>query len=327
MKMREKGAQVLRGFCMGCADIIPGVSGGTIALVLGIYERLILSISLIDVKLIKIIFTKELWTKFFSGLVRDEQPTDDDISKRVQGLHFISFLVFGILLAVVVMSGLIKYARAEHPTVTRAFFFGLVLVSIYVPLRRVRKFRPLQAFTLVAFSVLTYVVLGLGAVPHEPQLWYVFICGAIAISAMILPGLSGAFLLLMLGLYDYILNAVHNLKQLDTSGLIPILVLIAGILVGIIVFSRFLNYLLAKHHDTTMASLVGLMLGSLRVLWPFKEQSLDAVRDEFMANRLPMVASEVDPNLLPSIIAFVVATGIVIVFIRIGEKMQTSDKG
>lgn len=295
---------------MGCADIIPGVSGGTVALILGIYERLIESIRLMDAALVMAAFSPRFWALYCKGLVGDFAPGDDAVERRAEAALFLTFLVVGILAAIVAAAGVIKHCMAVYPEQTRGLFMGLVLASMLVPFRRMEKRGAAQWVAFLLFAVGLYLLLGLGRADVEPALWYVFICGAIAISAMILPGISGAFILLMLGLYFHVLDKVHALtRDRDFSAVLPLVVLVLGIVVGIVAFSRLLNYLLKNHHDLTMASLVGLLAGSLRVLWPFKEGVAgEGGRVEFMANKLPELSH---PGLWGTVATFV--AGIVVV--------------
>ncbi len=324
MKNKEKGAQVLRGFCMGCADVIPGVSGGTMALILGIYERLIHSIRLMDVRLFGLLFRKDFWVALIKGLYTEAATGDEELVRRVKAAHFLAFLVLGILLAVVAAARAIKYSMHTHPVPTNAFFFGLVLISIRVPFKHMRRVDAWPLGAAAVFAVMTYIVVGLELIQgtSDPAYWYLFVCGAIAISAMILPGISGAFFLLLLGVYQPVLSAVDRLvHEQHLASAIPLLVLICGIVVGVIVFSRVLHWFLSNHHDATMGALVGLMLGSLRVLWPFKE-AMDPRAHGAPSNRLPVVDGGLDPNLWPAL--GTLAAGIIIVLIleRLGDKQR-----
>ena len=328
MKNKEKGVQLLRGFCMGCADVIPGVSGGTMALILGIYERLIDSIRIMDAKLIRFLFRKDFWVALVKGLYTDGTTGEEELDRRVAAAHFLAFLVLGILIAVVAAAKLIGWARDTHPTPTRAFFFGLVLVSVQVPFRHMKRRSAGALFAALAAAIATYVVLGLGQAPDNPALWYLFLCGAIAISAMILPGISGAFFLLMLGVYGPVLKSVELLVyEQQLTAAIPLMVLVSGILVGIVLFSRVLHWLLAHHHDVTMGALVGLMVGSLRVLWPFKVAAAEVHRTEFMDNRLPLVDGGVDPMLWPALGTFVAGVLVVMFLDWIGRRRDASQGG
>ena len=324
MKNKEKGAQVLRGFCMGCADVIPGVSGGTMALILGIYERLIESIRLMDAGVLRLLFRKDFWLALFKGLYTDATTGDEELDRRVKAAHFLAFLVFGILLAIVAAARAIKWSMHTHPIPTSGFFFGLVLISIRVPFKHMRKVDAFPLGMAALFAVMTYTVVGLQLVQStsDPAYWYLFICGAIAISAMILPGISGAFFLLLLGVYEPVLAAVDRLvHEQHLASAIPLIVLICGIVVGVVVFSRVLHWFLSNHHDATMGALVGLMLGSLRVLWPFKEAMAPEAHG-VPSNRLPMIDGVVDPNLWPALGTFAAGIVIVLVLERLGERSK-----
>jgi putative membrane protein len=322
---REKIYQVGRGFCMGCADVIPGVSGGTLALILGIYEQLIESIKLMDATLVRAVLTGPFWRKLFGGIFGRFTSNGDEVDRRVEAVLFVGFLIIGIGSAIVAAAGLITYCRMHYPGQTLGLFLGLVAASLMVPYRRMEKRGPAQWATFLLFAVGTFLLLGLGQLPETPALWYVFMSGAIAICAMILPGISGAFILLMLGMYDYIV--VKQLKPLlydrQFDGLVPILVFMVGMVTGIVAFSRLLHYLLRRWHDVTMAGLLGLMLGSLRVLWPFKEAFSDdpKVRVESLRNVLPDLSA---PAFWPTI--GTIAAGIIIVLVldSIGRRRYDS---
>ena len=289
------------------------------ALILGIYERLIESIRLMDATLVKAVFTGRFWGLFMKGLVGDFVPGDDEVDRRAEAALFLTFLVVGILAAIVAAAGVIKHCMAVYPEQTRGLFMGLVLASMVVPFRRMQKRGAAQWVAFVVFAVGLYLLLGLGRADVEPALWYVFVCGAIAICAMILPGISGAFILLMLGLYFHVLDKVHALtRDRDLSAVVPLVVLGLGIVVGIVAFSRLLNYLLKSHHDLTMAALVGLLAGSLRVLWPFKEGvPAEGGRVELLGNRLPDLSH---PGLWGTVGTFLGGLVVVVVLDFIGRR-------
>jgi len=318
---KEKLYQVGRGFCMGCADVIPGVSGGTLALILGIYEELIESIKLMDVTALRAAFTPAFWRLFFRSVLGTIEGEESETARRVRAITFIGFLVIGIGAAVVAAAGIITYCRMNYPGQTLALFLGLVVASLKVPYRRMGVKGPTQFAAFALFAVGTFFLLGLGQLPETPALWYVFLSGSIAICAMILPGISGAFILLMLGMYDYIV--VKQLKPLlydrVFDGLLPIAVFMVGLVCGIVAFSRVLHYMLRRWHDVTMAGLLGLMVGSLRVLWPFKEAFPDdpKARVESLANVLPDVSN---PTFLATVGTFVLGFAIVLVLDYVGSK-------
>ncbi len=251
-------AQAGRGFLMGAADIVPGVSGGTVALVLGIYPRLVATI--------------HTGAQALGNLARGRPR------RAWQRLGEISWpwllgLLAGIAVAIVTMASLLERLLVSHPQTLAGLFLGLVAGSVVIAWRLVGRTdaRTLGAAALLA--VLTFVVLGLhtstaaaatgAAAP--PALWAFFLAGALAICAMILPGISGAFILVMLGMYAHVLGAVND-RDLVVLG-----VFVLGCVVGLAGFSTLLSRLLAQHHDVVLAALVGLMLGSLRVLWPWPD--------------------------------------------------------
>ena len=319
MENREKLVQVGRGFCMGCADVIPGVSGGTVALILGIYEELIASIKLVDVTFVRALFTGAFWKLLLTAAWGRLPEAKSPLEKRVKAALFVGFLVVGIAAAIIAAAGIVTYCRDNYPEQTRGLFMGLVAASLLVPLRRMESRGTTQWVCFAAMGIGTYVLLGLGGISAEsPPLWYVSATGAIAICAMILPGISGAFILLMLGTYGFVLGQVKAfVYDQQLAAVLPIGLFILGMMAGIMAFSRLLHFLLSKYHDTTMAGLLGLMLGSLRVLWPFKEQTADAARVEFMANRLPSLS---ESGLIPTIITFLVGIGLVVALDRVGSR-------
>ena len=233
---------------MGAADIVPGVSGGTIALVLGIYTHLI--------------DTVREGAAVLGAAVKGDFSGAVEKFKAVDWAFFIPLLL-GIGVAVIALSHTIERLLEDHPVRMAAAFFGLVVGSIVVTAQRL-KLDATRAATLVGVAIVAFFVLGLRSGPvTDPSLIYVFLAGAIAICAMILPGISGSFLLLMLGLYDTVLGAVSD------RDLAIIVVFGLGAVLGLAGFSTVLHWALHHHHQLVLAGLVGLMLGSLRVLWPW----------------------------------------------------------
>ena len=372
---------------MGLADVIPGVSGGTMALILGIYDRLIAGFSILGPSLLRDLLRVELWRQLIQALKPTGEPSENRLGQTAQHLAFLLNVFVGIAVAILIGLKFLPQLLQSYPVQMRGFFFGLVLASVVVPYARIQR-RSLVIFVvaLVAF-VGTWFLMGmhtqdrtgfaqttvtleradgqpfqknaeipgawlqfhrntgkklrhnvafspndtvsitvgqqkvegiqvtaLQAGEHanltlsnkqhldcvvssvdpkalvvakewrvvqevdatggtDPALWYIFVCGAIAISAMLLPGVSGAFLLLSLGLYGYVIHQGHAfVYDGDTNALVPLSVFLAGIVLGLALFSRFLKWVLAHYEDVTMAVLIGLMFGSLRVLWPFQSQ-------------------------------------------------------
>ena len=239
-----------KGVGMGTADIVPGVSGGTIAFITGIYETLLTAIASINSRLVL-------------------QVLRLNLKQALAGLHlrFLVTLVCGIALAVISTSHLMHYLLTEHAVQTWSVFFGLITASILVVAHSINKrFTTFPA--LILGAILAYGITGLIPLytPEEP--WFIFLSGMIAICAMILPGLSGSFILLILGKYAFITAALRN--PVNPDNLEIILIFITGCLVGILGFSRILRYGLARWHDYTLALLTGIMLGSMRKVWPWK---------------------------------------------------------
>jgi putative membrane protein len=237
-----------RGFVMGAADVVPGVSGGTMAFILGIYEELINSIHAVDLKFIRRLLSFRFREAFA------------DFPWR-----FLLALVIGIAAAVLTLAEGLDWALREVPHLVWAFFFGLVLASAIVVRRRVERWGP--PTILAAFLAALFGYLLVGAVPMEtPDApWFLFLSGAIAINAMILPGISGAFIMVLLGKYHFLLQAVVN------RDVVPLLIVIAGAAVGLLTFVRILRWLFRNYHDLTVAVLIGLIIGALRKVWPWKE--------------------------------------------------------
>jgi len=236
----------IRGFFMGSADTIPGVSGGTIALITGIYERLIHAISSI-----KFGFIKPLVKLDFDGFK----------SKLIEEIDFELFipLILGIGIAVLTLSKVIAYLLEYHTAYTFSFFLGLILASAYILYTKLDEINIKLIVLTVIGIVLSYIFVGLNPIAANHSLIVLFISGLIAICAMILPGISGSFLLLLLGQYEYMLNSLNSLNITE------IVVFIAGAIIGILGFSKILNYLLENYESATMAFLIGIMLGTLRL--------------------------------------------------------------
>ena len=236
----------LRGLFMGSADIVPGVSGGTIALITGIYERLIFAISSIKFSFIKPLLKGNL---------------SDFKTKLIEEIDFELFipLALGIGIAFITLAKVISYLLDTHTAYTFSFFLGLILASAYILYTKLDDLN-IKLIVITAIGIiLSCIFVGLNPIATNHSLIVIFISGLIAICAMILPGISGSFLLLLLGQYQYMLNA------LNSKNLIEIFVFCIGALIGILGFSKLLNYLLEKYESATMAFLIGIMLGTLRL--------------------------------------------------------------
>lgn len=235
---------------MGMADLVPGVSGGTIALVLGIYERLVHSI--------------REGSSALGTMIRGDFVAMRDHLRRVEWVFLVP-LLSGILTAVVLLSSFLEHQLEERPTILAAAFLGLVLASIAIAWSLLQA--PVRTHAVIAalVGVVVFVLLGLGEsrVAGTPTLVAFFGAGALAICAMILPGISGSLILLMIGMYAPVLSALTG-RSFITIGVFGL-----GALIGLALFSQLLNWALTHHHDVVLAGLIGLMAGSTRVLWPW----------------------------------------------------------
>ncbi|MCA9543677.1 MAG: DUF368 domain-containing protein [Myxococcales bacterium] len=250
---KEAGLLAAKGFAMGTADIIPGVSGGTIAFITGIYGQLLAAINSVNGAALKALLKFDLKGLFAQVHVR-----------------FLVVLLFGIGTAVISTARLMHYLMDEHPVPTWALFFGLILASALVVGREVEgATKPANVAGVVLGAVGAYVFVGLIPVETPTAPWFLFLSGMIAICAMILPGLSGSFLLLILGKYAYVTGAIKD--PFAAGSLLIIVTFGAGAVVGLLGFSRILGWLLEHFRPLTMAVLTGFMIGALRKVWPYKE--------------------------------------------------------
>lgn len=261
----------VKGFCMGASDVVPGVSGGTMAFILGIYEELIDAIKSFDLKSLQFLVT----LKF--------RPLLDRISWQ-----FLLAVGMGIFAAIFTLSKLLSWLLQNRPVFIWSFFLGLILASVLSVSRRVEAWRILTWLCLVGGTLGSYFLVGLVPVATPNDYWFLFLCGAVAICAMILPGISGSYILVLLGKYQYVLDAVNH-RDFLVLGLVA-----AGACVGIIAFSRILGWLLKNYHDLMVATLTGLMIGSLHKVWPWKE-TLESVVDSH-GQMIPLVQSNILPG-------------------------------
>ena len=246
--LKEYAAITARGICMGAADVVPGVSGGTMALILGIYEELILSIRSFDGHAIALVYKRD-WR---GALNHVRWP-------------FLSALLLGILGAIASLSRGISWLLENEVVLLWSFFFGLVLASVYTVGTRIPKWDARKVGIAVLSAVGAYILVGLVPVETPQTPVYIFFSAILAICAMILPGISGSFILVLLGKYHHILQAVND------RDVFTIAVFGAGAAVGLMSFARVLGWIFNRHRDLTLALLTGLMLGSLRKIWPWKE--------------------------------------------------------
>ena len=334
----------IKGFLIGLANIIPGMSGGTLALVLGIYERLIRALRRIGLSTVKNLL----------GVVRlkKEAFTTAETELRRIDFGFLALLGTGAIAAILLTSKLIVYLLNDHHDATYGFFCGLILTSILVPVRMLKQ-RGVKELLVLLIAVALVLSLSIGtnekqlervayksgseiavsdyvsntAFPTYWDLGMFFGSGALAISAMILPGVSGSFLMLALGVYFRLLTAINTLVESIPEvlngvfgrpmlgSLLIIGVTAIGCLFGLLAFTRLLNYLLERYRNLTVAFLIGLMVGSLYGLWPFREFAIvDGERID-TAHILP----QLDMDLLVTIGAFLIGCGVIFLFARLED--------
>ncbi|AMK11988.1 DUF368 domain-containing protein [Pseudodesulfovibrio indicus] len=255
---REAVLLWLKGLCMGGADIIPGVSGGTIAFITGIYGDLVDAIRSFDG-----LFLRRLLRLDLAGAVAETH------------LRFLACLLFGILTAIVTMASLMNHLLNNHPVEIWSLFFGLIAASIFVVGKEIKPLNGPNLALVGLGAAASYLLVGMIPVSTPETLPFIFLCGSIAICAMILPGISGAFLLLMLGKYEYVTRTLKNPFIWDNF--VVIAAFGAGAVVGIALFSRVLHFLLQRWHAATVSVLTGFMIGALRKVWPWKEVLESAV--------------------------------------------------
>lgn len=239
---------VLKGMAMGAADVVPGVSGGTIAFITGIYEELINSIKSVNLKTLKLFFTGQFaafWT-------------------AINGTFLISVFL-GVGISIFSLAKGLEFLLNTFPILVWAFFFGLIVASAIYVARTIKKWNFGTVTAGIIGIAIAYLITVISPAEANTTYLFIFISGAIAICAMILPGISGSFILVLLGMYKFILEAVGNFE------IAIILTFLAGAVIGIIAFSNVLSWLLKKYHNITIAVLAGFMVGSLNKVWPWKE--------------------------------------------------------
>ncbi len=286
---------VLKGMGMGAADVVPGVSGGTIAFITGIYEELIRSIKSINLHALKLLISGKI-----AGFWRTINGT------------FLLSIVLGIGISVISLARLLNYVLETYPELIWSFFFGLIVASAIYVGKQIGKWDAGSVISMIAGAAIAFVITTITPAETTTASWFIFVSGAIAICAMILPGISGSFILLLLGKYAYIIGAVSDFK----IGILAIF--LAGAAVGIISFSNLLSWLLRKYHAQTIALLAGFMIGSLNKVWPWKntvETFIDrhGLEKPLLQKNVLPTAYEGDPHLTMAIVLAVV--GFVLIFV------------
>lgn len=295
---------------MGAADIVPGVSGGSIALIAGIYQELLNSINSFTLKNLKFLPQGEFKTFY----------------KSVNGTFLLSLLL-GILTSIFLLSRLITYLMTDHPIPLWSFFTGLILVSAFLILKEIKRWHLGVILAVLLGTAIAWWVTNLPPTSTPDAIWFTFISGAIAICAMILPGISGSFILLILGQYESILKAVTE------RNFLKLFVFAAGCAVGILSFSRVVSWLLKKYHSATIGLLSGFMLGSVNELWPWKivtawrtsssgEQKPFLTDNILPASYLEQVGEQ--PQIMAAVLAFAFGIGLVLFIEWLASKLLKS---
>lgn len=287
-----------KGFAMGAANVIPGVSGGTIALLTGIFNELIGALNAL--------LTPKAWKLLFKGNFRE-------FWEYIHGT-FLLWLGAGVVASVFSLAKLMEYVLSHHPVQTWAFFFGLILVSAVFMLADLKGKKAVDVLWLAIGAAMGAAIclLSPSTTPDAP--WFIAICGAIAICTMILPGISGSFILVLLGKYDYIMGAVSNLD-------IPVLAVFAvGCVVGIVAFSKILHWLIAHFEKQTLLVLIGFTVGSLVKVWPWADKAA------YQAANALTGCPEGELHILSAVICALVAAASVIVLEVLAHRAKGADK-
>ena len=247
--MKEYITLVLKGIAMGAANVIPGVSGGTLALITGIFERLINAIKSFDITAIKLLFSFKL----------------RDFAKHID-LYFLIAIFGGIAIAIITLARLFDFLFTNYPVYIWSFFFGLVLASVYFVGKTVEKWNSSVIITFIIGTIVAILISVLNPASENNSTFYLILCGVVAICSMILPGLSGSFVLILMGNYQLVM--IDAVNDLDLDILIPVGI---GAVGGLIVFSHILSWVFKKYKNQTISLLTGFILGSLSVLWPWQK--------------------------------------------------------
>lgn len=261
----------LKGIAMGAADVVPGVSGGTIAFITGIYEELLETINSVN----------------FSALKKLKSEGLKGFWKHING-NFLIALFLGIGISIVSLAKLITYLLEHHDILLWSFFFGLIISSIYLVGKTVKKWDLTKVVGLLVGTGIAFYITILPPMENPNALWFVFLSGAIAICAMILPGISGSFILLLLGSYEMVLGAIKDVK------LSIIAIFALGCITGLLSFSKLLNWMFKKYHDLTIAILTGFLVGSLNKIWPWKETI--STRTNSHGEVIPFIQENISPS-------------------------------
>lgn len=308
-----------KGACMGAADVIPGVSGGTIAFIMGIYDQFVGSIASINAEAVKLLFSgkfKAFW-------------------KHING-NFLLALILGIGASIVCLAGLMQMLLSDYPIQTWAFFFGLIVASSIFILKGIKGWRVRDGFFILLGIVLGVTICTLSPTQTPDARWFIFLSGALAICAMILPGISGSFILLILGKYQYIMATITSCignvgalwgaegadKVLFWNSAVTLAIFLVGAVVGILSFSKFLHWLLARWHKETLIVLAGFIIGSLVKVWPWSNTEaiirsqfpeVEALTEASIVKYQSLIDLHIGSAISFAVIGFALVTGIELV--------------
>ncbi len=288
----------LKGFGMGAANVVPGVSGGTIALLTGIYSDIVNALNAVT--------EKQTWKALLSGRFAE-------FGKLVNG-KFLAALMLGVIVSVFSLAKVVTSCLTLYPILTWAFFFGLILASTVIMFRDVKDFRLKDFIFVICGIVIGVVVCTLSPTETRDDIWFIFICGAVSICAMILPGISGSFILLVMGKYNYVMQAISDFNW-------PIIIVFGlGCVVGILAFAKFLHWLLARWERQTLLVLLGFVLGSLIRVWPWYDI---AAVEKAQLLRTGSV-SPLDLQIPGAVLWCVVGIALVVLFDRLGSRKKAA---
>lgn len=291
----------LKGIAMGAADVVPGVSGGTIAFISGIYEELISSINNINLELFKTLKKEGFKTAW----------------KQLNG-NFLVALFLGIFISLFSLAKFLSWLLENEPILLWSFFFGLVTASIFLVGKEIKKWNFISVIVLLLGAAVAFFITTLPPNENVNSLPFLFLSGALAVCAMILPGISGAFILVLLGSYKTILDAVHerDIKMVATVAI--------GAVFGLLSFARLLKWMFKNYKNTTLALLTGFILGSLNKIWPWKKVLETKVFDDkiipIKENSVSPFSFEGDPQLMLAIILAIVGFSLIFILERVASK-------
>ncbi len=308
----------IKGLAMGAADVVPGVSGGTIAFISGIYQELIETINSLDIKFLSV------WKN--DGFLK---------AWKTYNLSFLAYLFTGIAISILSLSKIIKWLLHHEPLLLWAFFFGLVLASILFIGKQITVWKPKVFIGIIVSAILSYFITIAEPIASPESNWYLLFCGFIAIIAMILPGVSGAFILLILGAYETFISIINQLRdgllqmnfEILWQAFLKIIIIGIGAIAGLKLFSKVLNWMFDNHKNTTLAILTGFMIGSLNKLWPWKEvlswrTNSEGLKVPFIEKSIFPTQFEGDPMILWALLFISIGFLLILILERLAVKKE-----